>query len=177
MRFLSRILIVTFILLSIATGGLAFAQLGGLFDGPAVDTIETKELRDKLTQAATAREAAEQAGQPIPEPDFVLVDVRSDAEVKVSVIPGAITKTQYEKNRKAYEGKLVIPYCTIGGRSGSYAKQLKQAGVNVKNYKGSILEWVKADLPVVTLEGQPTNRVHIYSDRYKIPAKYEAVTQ
>jgi rhodanese-related sulfurtransferase len=103
--------------------------------------------------------------------------VRSDAEVKVSIIPGAITKADYEKNSKQYEGRLVIPYCTVGGRSGAYAKQLSGKGVKVKNYQGSILQWVDAGLPLVTLNGEPTNRVHTSSNRYRVPAAYEQVTE
>lgn len=155
----------------------ASAQFGGLFGGPKVKTIETAELSKMLQQQQQAAAKAKEQGTESPQPDFVVVDVRSDAEVNVSVIPGAITKAQYEKNRKQYQGRLVIPYCTVGGRSGAYAKQLAKAGVKVKNYQGSILKWVDAGLPVVTLDGQTTNRVHTYSDRYRIPAKYEQVTE
>jgi len=107
----------------------------------------------------------------------VLVDVRSEMEINVSVIPGAITEAMYEQNVAKYRDKLVISYCTVGGRSGTYAKQLADKGVKVKNYQGSILKWVDAGLPLVTLDGEPTNRIHTYSDRYKIPAEYEQVTQ
>lgn len=155
----------------------ASAQFGGLFGGPKIETIETSQLQKMLSvQQATAKKAS-LAGEKLPEPNFVVVDVRSNKEIKVSVIPGAITKAQFEKNAAKYNGKLVIPYCTVGGRSGAYAKALVGKGVKVKNYKGSILKWVDAGLPLVTLDGEPTNRVHTHSDRYKIPAKYEQVTQ
>ena len=95
----------------------------------------------------------------------------------IKVIPGAITQAEYEKNAAKHRGKLVIAYCTVGGRSGAYAKQLAGQGVKVKNYEGSILKWVDAGLPLVTLDGQPTKRVHTYSDRYRIPAMYEPVTR
>ncbi|MBB3206410.1 rhodanese-related sulfurtransferase [Rhodopirellula rubra] len=155
----------------------ASAQFGGFFGGPKIETISTQDLSAMLTRQQKAAAEAVQAGKPASEPDFVVVDVRTDAEVNVSVIPGAITKAQYEKNADKYRGKLVIPYCTVGGRSGAYAKKLVADGVKVKNYKGSILKWVDAGLPVQTLDGRPTNRVHTYSDRYKIPAAYEQVTQ
>ena len=155
----------------------AQAQFGSLLRrGPSVEVISTSELASMLKdQIKSAREARGSGQHPKPA-DFVLVDVRSDAEVNVSVIPGAITKSKYERNRENYRGQTVIPYCTIGGRSGAYAKQLAKSGVKVKNYKGSILDWVENQLPLVTLEGQPTNRVHTYSDRYRIPDKYEQVT-
>ncbi|MCA9136622.1 MAG: rhodanese-like domain-containing protein [Planctomycetales bacterium] len=154
------------------------AQLGGLFGGgPKIETISTEDLNALLTKQKKAEADAGKAGKEAPPADFVVVDVRTDAEVNVSVIPGAITKAQYEKNLDKYKGRTVIPYCTVGGRSGAYAKQLAGKGVKVINYKGSILKWVEAELPVVTLDGSPTNRVHTHSDRYRIPSKYEQVTQ
>jgi rhodanese-related sulfurtransferase len=154
----------------------ASAQFGGLF-GAKVETIETAELAKMLQVQQQAEADAKASGKESPKSDFVVVDVRSDAEINVSVIPGAITKAQYEKNVQQYEDRMVIPYCTVGGRSGAYAKKLKSSGVKVKNYEGSILKWVEAELPLVTLDGKPTNRVHTYSDRYKIPAIYEQVTE
>ncbi|QDV41752.1 molybdopterin biosynthesis protein MoeB [Stieleria neptunia] len=153
------------------------AQFGGFFGGPKIETISTDQLQALLKKQQQAVASAKASGGEAPPANFVLVDVRSDAEVNVSIIPGAITKKQYEANRQDYQGRTVIPYCTVGGRSGAYAKQLVAKGVTVKNYKGSILKWIDAELPLVTLDGKPTNRVHTYSDRYKIPSKYEQVTQ
>ena len=155
----------------------ASAQFGSLFGGSSLETISVSDLDALLTKQRQAEAKAKEEGVEPPKADFVLVDVRSDAETKVSVIPGAITKAQYEKNREQYQGRMVIPYCTVGGRSASYAKQLQAKGVQVKNFKGSILAWVRAGLPVVQLDGKPTNRVHTYSDRHRIPAKYEQVTE
>jgi rhodanese-related sulfurtransferase len=156
----------------------AQAQFESLFGGgPKVETIGTEELRSLLERQQKAEAKAEQSGDEALPADFVLVDVRSDAEVNVSMIPGAITKAEYEKNPKKYAGRTVIPYCTVGGRSGAYATKLAKNDIKVKNYKGSILQWAEAGLPFVTPEGKQTNRVHTYSDRYRIPAKYEQVTR
>jgi rhodanese-related sulfurtransferase len=143
----------------------------GLFGGAKVPTISTEKIQELLIDP--------KSGRPKPElpPEVVVVDVRSDEEIGVSVIPGAVTKEQFEKNRSEYRGRTVIPYCTVGGRSGAYAKKLAADGVRVLNYKGSILEWVRAGLPLVTLDGEPTRRVHTYSDRYSIPAEYEQVAR
>jgi rhodanese-related sulfurtransferase len=105
----------------------------------------------------------------------VLVDVRSEAETSVSVIPGAITKSQFEAKPGEYAGKKVIVYCTVGGRSGAYAKQLAAKKIDVVNFKGSILAWANAGQPFETLDRKPTNRVHTYSRGNRIPAAYEAV--
>ena len=158
--------------------GVAHAQLGSLFGRKAsVPEISVQELQQLLNEQQRAEKAFTGAEENKPVPSFLIVDVRSDKELAVSIIPGAITKAQYEKNRDQYRGRTVIPYCTIGGRSGAYAAQLQKAGVKTRNFKGSILEWVRAELPLVTLDGTPTNRVHTYSDRYRVPAKYEAVTK
>jgi rhodanese-related sulfurtransferase len=170
--------LVTAILFHATQPQLTFAQFGRLFGGgPAIDTIETRQLNDMLTKKRASDQSDSTTDEESTQDDFVLVDVRSDAEVNVSVIPGAITKSQFEKNSQLYQNKTVIVYCTVGGRSGAYAKQLAEKGVKVKNYQGSILEWVKAELPVETIDGKPTNRVHTYSDRYRIPSKYQQVTQ
>lgn len=154
------------------------AQFGGLFGGPKVETISTDDLKNALfgKQAPTASRAEGLAADGS-QGNFVVVDVRTKSEVDVSVIPGAITMADYEKNPSKYRGKTVIPYCTVGGRSGAYAKKLAAKGVPVKNYSGSILEWVRADLPLVTLDGQSTRRVHTYSGKYQIPKTYQQVTQ
>lgn len=170
--------LVATVLLHATQPQLTSAQFGRLFGGgPAIDTIETRQLNEMLTKKRESDQSDSTTDDESTQDDFVLVDVRSDAEVNVSVIPGAITKSQYEKNTQNYQNKTVIVYCTVGGRSNAYAKQLAEKGVKVKNYQGSILEWVKAELPVETLDGKPTNRVHTYSDRYRIPAKYQQVTQ
>ena len=169
--------ILAFALLANLQAPVASAQFGSLFGGPKVETIETADLHKMLQTQQQTEAKAKASGAELPQPDFVVVDVRTDTEVNVSVIPGAITKAQYEKSKKQYEGRTVIPYCTVGGRSGAYAKKLAGDGVKVKNYEGSILKWIDAGLPLITLDGEPTNRVHTYSNRYRVPAKYEQVTE
>ena len=103
----------------------------------------------------------------------VLVDVRSDVETKVSVIPGAITKAQFEADPEKYKGKTAICYCLSGGRSGKYVKQLKAKDVPAVDLKGSMLGWCEAGLPLKTLDGKPTKRVNVYGN--KVPSEYESV--
>jgi len=153
----------------------ASAQFGGFFGGSKIETIDTKEVIQLTNEQQRKVQKSKQNGQPSPAADFVLIDVRSDKEIAVSIIPGAITKTDFEKNQADYRDKLIIPYCTVGGRSEKYAKQLLQDGWRVKNYKGSILEWIGAEQPLVTVKGEPTQRVHTYSNRYLVPANYQQV--
>ena len=165
-----RFTIATALLLAIAAP--CPAQLSSLF-GPKIKEISTDELHRLLEQHDQRLQKAPK--KQTPDASFVLVDVRSDKETAVSIIPGAITKAQFEKQVQQHRHKTIIPYCTVGGRSSAYAKQLIKQGYKVKNYKGSILDWVKHQHPVVTLEGKSTKRVHTYSDRYRIPSVYEQV--
>lgn len=105
---------------------------------------------------------------------YVIVDVRSQAETDVSMIPGALTQSEFEKSAHLHQGKQIIVYCTIGVRSGNYAASLNQQGWNASNYKGSILDWCAHDLPLVA-NGSGTNKVHTYNEWYSAPAHYVGV--
>jgi len=106
---------------------------------------------------------------------FVIVDVRAKAETDVSIIPGAITQAEFESTAQQHQGKTAIVYCTVGYRSGIYAKKLKNKGWNAFNYQGSILDWCKHQLPVVTRDGRNTTRVHTYNSSYSLAGGYQAV--
>ena len=107
--------------------------------------------------------------------DVVLVDVREERERRVSMIPGAISAKQFEANPSEYRGRRIIAYCTIGYRSGMYAKKLRGQGWQVANLKGSILAWTHAGQEVVNESG-PTRRVHVWGRKWDLlPAGYEAV--
>lgn len=105
---------------------------------------------------------------------FVIVDVRSKAETDVSMIPGALTKSEFEDTAHQHQGKLVIAYCTIGVRSGHYAADLIRKGWKARNYRGSILDWCNNNSPL-TCDGVETNLVHTYSPRYSVNENYVAV--
>ena len=105
---------------------------------------------------------------------YVIVDVRSDEEIAVSLIPGAITQAEFEQTLLDHENKEVIVYCTIGVRSAKYANKLIEEGWQARNYKGSILDWCEHKQSLETIQGDPTNRVHTYSWWYSVPAMYSA---
>lgn len=106
----------------------------------------------------------------------VLVDVRTPEEQAISMLPGAITQDAFEATRKLYADKTIVTYCTIGARSGEFAEELRQEGLEVFNLKGSILSWTQAGLPLVDAEGNETKRVHTYGDKWDLVGEgYEAV--
>ena len=119
--------------------------------------------------AATLRSALD-AG------DVVLVDVRTAEEQAVSMIAGAISSEEFERRLDEFEGAAVTTYCTIGQRSGDYARKLRRNGWQASNFDGSVLAWTHAGGELVDAEGQPTRRVHVFGERWNLAADgYEPV--
>ncbi len=105
----------------------------------------------------------------------LLVDVRRPDEQAVSMLPGAVTKKEFEQRSEEFEGVTVVTYCTLGHRSGLYAKRLQAKGWRVHNLKGSILAWTHAGGELVDAEG-PTQRVHVCGPSWNLAADgYEPV--
>ncbi len=109
------------------------------------------------------------------EKDIVLVDRRKKKEQEVSMLPGALTAREFEENIERYRDKTIVAYCTIGSRSGHYARDLIEKGFTVYNLRGSILAWIHAGQKLVS-DGKETRRVHVYGRRWDLaPKDYEAV--
>jgi rhodanese-related sulfurtransferase len=107
--------------------------------------------------------------------DAVLVDVREPFEQQVSIIPGSIILHDFERNRERYREKTIVAYCTIGQRSGEYARKWAEQDYSVWNLKGGILAWAHAGQEVVDRNGR-TQRVHVYGRKWNLlPHGYEAV--
>ena len=107
--------------------------------------------------------------------EIVLVDVRSEKEQRVSMIPGAISFREFERDETVHEGATVVTYCTIGWRSGKYAKKLHERGWKVYNLKGAILAWTHEQGALVNDEG-PTRKLHVSRSKFDVaPEGYEPV--
>ncbi len=108
--------------------------------------------------------------------DYIIVDVREDFEQEVSVIPGAISKKEFEKNISKYKNKKIIPYCTIGYRSAKYTEELISKKINAKNMRGSILLWMHEGGKLVDTNGKSTENVHVYGEKWDLaPKKYKSL--
>ncbi len=130
-----------------------FAEETGKFEVPVI-SIEDLKSRD----------------------DVVLVDVRPAEERSISMIPGAISREDFEASAEEYAGKPVATYCTIGYRSGEYAEALRARGVDSYNLEGSILGWIHAGEAVVDETGEPVKRLHVYGATWDLaPTDYETV--
>jgi rhodanese-related sulfurtransferase len=109
------------------------------------------------------------------ENNIVLVDVRAAEEQQVSMIPGAVAAQQFEASQDEYKDATVVTYCTIGHRSGLYAKNLQARGWKVLNLKGAVLAWTHAGGELENTEGQ-TRRVHVCTRHCNLAAEgYEAI--
>jgi len=69
----------------------------------------------------------------------VLIDIREPREQQISMLPGAITETEFMNDTAKYKDAVKIVYCTISYRSGKFAQQLQKKGIPVYNLRGGIL--------------------------------------
>jgi len=124
-------------------------------DVPAIDAAKAKEF--------------------IKTQNSVLIDVRTSKEQEVSMIPGAITKDRFERNKGRYRKRKIVAYCTIGYRSGQFVAKLKKEGFEAYNLRGGILAWINSGQFVVDHNGQ-TLRVHVYGKKWNLlPPTHEAI--
>jgi sodium/bile acid cotransporter 7 len=107
--------------------------------------------------------------------DLVVVDVRHEKEMAVSVIPGAITKSEFLSQKESYHDKTIVVYCTIGYRSGIFAAEMQKQSFDVYNLKGGILSWVLEGGQVRNNTGI-VKQVHVYGEKWRyVPDGYDAV--
>ncbi|MDQ6911526.1 MAG: rhodanese-like domain-containing protein [Verrucomicrobiota bacterium] len=98
----------------------------------------------------------------------VLLDVRTKAEFAVSHIRGA-RQVEPGSNANAIglpRDQPIVTYCSVGYRSGAFAKKLQDAGYkNVENMSGSIFEWANEGRPIER-DGKRVEKVHPYNAKW-----------
>ena len=93
------------------------------------------------------------------------------------MLPGAISKKQFLQNPGIYGDKTIVTYCTISYRSGIFARDMADKGIQVVNLTGGILAWIHEGGRVYDQNGQIINRVHVFGDRWNYaPDRYETVS-
>lgn len=136
---------------------------------PKCATISTLDLVNIMEQKSTHMDG-------ISSP--ILVDVRSKEERDISMIPGAIGVEEFEalmkSNPDQLKSQLIIPYCTIGYRSGKYGTQLieKHGFTNVRNGEGIVL-WTYQGSDLVTKKEDSTvtsKVVHTFGSAWNLAA-------
>ena len=137
---------------------------------PGVPVVGCAEVRAALEGGA--------GGGAGPARPPVVVDCRTEAEQRVSMLPGAVTKRELERRlarakRAGEAAPAIVTYCTIGARSGTYAKELLARGFeDVSNLEGSILGWVHEGHEVVERQrgGRevPTKCLHCFGANWAL---------
>ena len=101
--------------------------------------------------------------------------------------PGAITQSEFEAlDPSAYAGKTLVPYCTIGYRSGEYARKLMKRGgrgegCTVLNGAG-VVEWTHSSGGESLVTGPAsaptqTKQVHVFGPKWDLLREdYTSVT-
>lgn len=106
---------------------------------------------------------------------MVFIDTRKPEEMEVSMLPAAIDKETYLKAPAAFEGKTLVAYCTIGYRSGIFAREMEAKGIPVRNLSGGIVAWALEGGPLYDKNGE-TKRIHVYGEKWNYaPNGYETV--
>ena len=117
----------------------------------------------------------QQATELLPMRQVVFVDTRKAVEMNVSMLPNALTKEKFLQDSLRYKDLTVIGYCTIGYRSGLFAREMKTKGIIVYNLAGGIVAWVLEGGRVFDASGE-TSRVHVYGKKWNyLPAGYKPV--
>jgi len=117
-----------------------------------------------------------QAMELLKKDEVVFVDTRKPAEMKVSMLPHAITQSEFLSHPEKYAGKTVVGYCTVSYRSGVFAREMAAKGISVRNLEGGILAWTLEGGKVYDENGKETNRIHVYGKKWNyVPAGYKAV--
>lgn len=105
--------------------------------------------------------------------DFLIFDTREKAEYNMSHLPNAIhigyEKFDLESFEKKYsKNSKIVLYCSLGVRSERIGIQLQKAGFqSVKNLYGGIFQWGDFGFPLFNSSNEITERVHVYSSKWK----------
>jgi rhodanese-related sulfurtransferase len=100
---------------------------------------------------------ADEANQMV-EGGAFLLDVREDDEWEAGHAPAAVhipMGVVAERVAEIPTDRAVVCVCRLGGRSGSVATALDEAGFDVHNLNGGMTAWEIAGLPVVNEAGAP----------------------
>ena len=108
----------------------------------------------ELTVLASAEEAYQLIQSHQDDPNFVILDVRSDAEFRDGHIPSAINiNINSETFRDDVDGldknKTYLVYCRSGSRSTAAVEIMQELGfLHLYNFTGGFSAWQGADYPI-----------------------------
>jgi len=128
--------------------GVCWAPTAGKCDSwPIVDALPSFGL-------ISPQEAAKALEMLQSDPDFVLLDIRTPAEVEAGHLPGAIMLDDYgdafreELSRLDRDAPYLI-YCRTGNRTGNADRMMEELGfTRVYDLNGGISQWIAQGLPL-----------------------------
>lgn len=107
--------------------------------------------------------------------EVLFIDVRTDEERAISMIPGALSAEQIEADPSLAADRTLVAYCTVGYRSGRWTIEAKREGLDVVNLAGSLLAWTHAGGPLQSASG-PTKVLHVYGRTWDLARlDYQAI--
>jgi rhodanese-related sulfurtransferase len=148
-------MIISFLYSLLACGQQTYDQkLQSLYGNSTIPVIKPQEVKEKLNTQ-----------------ELVLLDTRSAKEYSVSHLPNAkfVGYDNFDISivQDIPKNKEIIVYCAVGYRSDKVGEKLKKAGFeNVKNMYGGIFQWKNEDFEVVNQQGEITDSVHTYNQRW-----------
>ncbi|KNB41874.1 hypothetical protein JH06_4593 [Blastocystis sp. subtype 4] len=92
---------------------------------------------------------------------ILLVDTRSDVEISVSKIKGAITYAEYMErmDNENFPFVKTVFYSTIGKRT---------KGVKAYSLEGGLIKWCNYEKgELVDTNGSPTHMIHVFNAEYR----------
>lgn len=103
--------------------------------------------------------------------EVIYLDAREKAEYNVSHIENSVWVGYDDFDMQTVENldksKTIVVYCSVGYRSEKVAKKLEKAGFKtVYNLYGGMFEWYNQDLPIVDNQGNPTDKIHTYNEKW-----------
>jgi rhodanese-related sulfurtransferase len=105
---------------------------------------------------------------------WIIIDARSVIERAISIIPGALSKEEFEMDMETHRGSNILIYCTVGCRCGAYARELQHMGFRSFDLWGGVLAWAWAGKEYSTPEGLSTRAVHVFGPKWNVlPQGYE----
>ena len=151
---------------------LTLALLGyGCFPLPAQRGEFTPQEFESMSEEMASKKVKNISPNDI-QSSFVLLDTREEKEYEVSHIESAkyagYDDINIDKLIKDLDPRdTIVVYCSVGYRSGKIGEKLQKKGFqNVFNLKGGLFRWANEDRKLVNEEGQPTNKVHGFNEKW-----------
>jgi len=117
--------------------------------------ISDSEMQFRILEDISTQEALAMIQARTGEPDFVILDVRTQEEYESGYIDGAINLDYYSETFRDDLGELdkgdaYLIYCRTGRRTAESLKIMRELGfIEVHNMLGGITDWKEKGYPVI----------------------------